>query len=99
MKYVLTVLALMLTTPVYAAADCNTLDVKVTGLVCDFCARSIEKTFGKREEVESVKVDLDAGNIRLVLKAGEKLGDAELKKLVTDAGYNMTAVERGCPNE
>ncbi|MBM3618099.1 MAG: heavy-metal-associated domain-containing protein [Alphaproteobacteria bacterium] len=99
MKYILTIFALMITTPAFAAEECNALDVKVTGLVCDFCARSIEKTFGKREEVEDVKVDLDAGNIHLVLKAGQKLEEAELKQLITNAGYDMISVEKGCPNE
>ena len=35
------------------------LKISVNGLVCDFCARSIEKLFRKKESVESINVDLE----------------------------------------
>lgn len=99
MKYTMTLVAVLVTTPAFAAGECNnTVNLKVTGLVCDFCARSIEKTFGKREEVTDVKVDLDAGDILLTLKDGKSLDDGELKKLITDAGYDLKGITKGCPN-
>ena len=33
--------------------------VGVLGVVCDFCATAMNKTFGKRDEVAAVYVDLD----------------------------------------
>lgn len=91
-----TLIALFIASPALAAEQCDTLNLKVNGLVCDFCARSIEKTFSKREEVESVHVDLDNGNIHLKLKPGKTLDEATANQLVTDAGYNLTGVESGC---
>lgn len=96
MKKFLLLYVLLFSSPAFAAEPCNTLDLKVSGLVCDFCARSIEKTFGKRDEVQSVAVDLDKGNIHLVLKEGKTLEEATARQLITDAGYNMTAIEKGC---
>ncbi len=70
------------------------ITVRVNGLVCDFCARSIEAMFGRRAEVASVAVDLDRGQIRVALRPGRTLDDATLRRLVTDSGYAVTAIER-----
>ena len=42
--------------------------VKVNGLVCDFCARSLEKTFRKTGKVAGVSVDLTAKEVRLQVR-------------------------------
>jgi copper chaperone CopZ len=68
--------------------------VRVNGLVCDFCARSIEAVLKRRRDVSSVHVDLGKGEVHLGLKAGSTLGDPELTKLVRDAGYQVTGIER-----
>ena len=36
----------------------STVYAYVNGLVCDFCARALEKTIGKNDAVKSIKVDL-----------------------------------------
>lgn len=91
MKKLIFAVLLATATPLMAAED---VTVKVNGLVCDFCARSIEAMFGKRADVSGVKVDLDKGEVKLALKDDSKLDDAQLKKLVTDSGYSVTAIER-----
>lgn len=70
------------------------IDIHVKGLVCDFCARSVEKTFGKNKAVDSVSVDLDAGIIHLVLKEGKILSDETIGKLVKANGYVLESIER-----
>ena len=78
-------------------ANCaDTVNVKVDGLVCDFCARALEKVFGKRDDVEGIKVDLDNGNVMVAMKPGKTIDDAILTKLITDSGYNVRSIERGC---
>src|SRR5436309_14079354 len=74
-----------------AAAD---VVVKVNGLVCDFCARSLEKTFRKTGKVSGVSVDLTAKEVRLKFAAGATLDDATIRKLVKDAGYAVVSVQR-----
>ncbi len=94
---ILTVSVMFISTPTFAAEQCkDTVNVKVSGLVCDFCARALEKVFGKREEVSGIKVDLDKGDIRINLKPGKTLDDETVKQLVTDSGYNVTAINKGC---
>lgn len=68
--------------------------VKVNGLVCDFCARSLEKTFRKTGKVFGVSVDLTAKEVRLKFAAGASLDDATIRKLVTEAGYAVVGVQR-----
>ncbi|MFN7176785.1 MAG: heavy-metal-associated domain-containing protein [Thermaurantiacus sp.] len=76
------------------AATAQAVTVKVNGLVCDFCARSIEAMLKRRNDVSSVHVDLGKGEVHVRLKAGSTLGDAELRKLVRDSGYAVAGIER-----
>ena len=63
-------------------------------MVCDFCAQSVEKTFGSTKVVESINVDLDKGVIELKLKEGETLTDKKIKKLIKANGYALESIER-----
>lgn len=78
------------------AACEDTINVKVDGLVCDFCARALEKVFGKRDDVEGIKVDLDNGNVVVAMKPDQTIDDETLTQLITDSGYNVRGIERGC---
>ncbi|NHK28076.1 heavy-metal-associated domain-containing protein [Parvularcula flava] len=68
---------------------------QVLGVVCDFCAKAMNKTFGKREEVAATYVDLDTKTLNLVFKPGQSLDDETIGKLVTKAGYKIAAIHRG----
>ena len=74
----------------------DTINIKVNGLVCDFCARSLEKVFLKRGDVAGIKVDLGKGSVVVAMKPGLTIDDETLAKLITDSGYNMNAIQRGC---
>lgn len=74
----------------------DTINVKVSGLVCDFCARSLEKVFMKRGDVAGIKVDLGKGSVAVAMKSGLTIDDVTLTKLITDSGYNVSAIQRGC---
>ena len=63
--------------------------IKVDGMVCDFCAQSIKKVFGKQESIKDVNVNLDAGEITLDYKEGKTLDHETISKLVTDSGYTI----------
>ena len=99
MKPLLTFIALtfLFTSPAMAASTCSEqVSVKVDGMVCDFCARALEKVFGKREEVADIDVDLDSSEVRIGLQPGQSIDDTTLTKLITDSGYNVRAIEKGC---
>lgn len=100
MKMFISTLAILIsvfTTPAMAADTCNdTINVKVNGLVCDFCARALEKVFSKREEVSGINVDLNNGLVAINMKPGKTIDDETLTKLITDSGYNVTQIDKGC---
>lgn len=94
---VLMALMAMLTydpTPAAAAHGGKHVFITINGLVCDFCARSMEKVFGKKEPVAAVKVDLDAKVVTIDLKEGLKLEDTEIKQGIIDAGYTVVDIKR-----
>jgi len=68
---------------------------QVLGVVCDFCAKAMNKTFGKREEVAATYVDLDTKTLNLVFMPGQSLDDETIGDLVQKAGYKIAAIHRG----
>ena len=74
--------------------DDNYIEVLVNGLVCDFCARSIEKTFSKEDIVESVNVDLEKMLITIFVKGNGDLNDDIVIKLINDSGYDVSKIYR-----
>lgn len=70
------------------------VEVDVLGMVCDFCAISMEKTFKKREEVAGVSVDLDTKVLAIAFKPGASLDDKMIEKLVTRSGYKTAKIRR-----
>ncbi|WP_427449821.1 heavy-metal-associated domain-containing protein [Litorimonas sp. WD9-15] len=77
------------------AAGGEPIVAKVLGAVCDFCAKAMNKTFGKRDDVAAVYVDLDAKTLNLVLKPGATMTDEALRKAVKKSGYKVDSIARG----
>lgn len=75
-------------------AALNHITVKVNGLVCDFCARALEKVFYKQDGVEAVDVNLDEHYVKLDVAEGTEMSDDLIKQLITDAGYNVVEIAR-----
>ena len=95
MKTLILILSILFTSfSNLSAEEPYDITINVKGLVCDFCARSIEKTFNKTKAVESIYVDLDNGLIQLQLKEGQKLSDEKIKKLIKDNGYALESIQR-----
>ena len=65
------------------------LNISVNGLVCDFCARSIEKLFSKKESVKSINVNLEQMLITISLKKGKSLNDSIITKIITVIEVNV----------
>jgi copper chaperone CopZ len=103
----LTALTLTFAAPVYATSEVTPAEtqaerieksgdahVSVNGLVCDFCARALEKVFGTEEAVESIDVDLDTKIITIYFIENQSLDNDRITTLITDAGYNVEAIHR-----
>lgn len=75
-------------------ANAKIITVDVNGLVCEFCASTIEKTFKKKNEVESIKVDLDTKKVTINFKENQSLSDEEIKEIILNNGYNVDKINR-----
>lgn len=93
-KFILTFLFILTMLPSFSYAASQSVTVNVSGLVCDFCARAVEKVFGKEESIKDVKVDLDAKTILLNFKDKQNIDDAKITELVTNAGYKVVSIIR-----
>lgn len=88
-----------ISTPAYANhggdhAALKNIVIEVNGLVCDFCARAVEKVFYKQDGVESVDVNLDEHAVTVGLAEGYDLTDEQITTFITDAGYNLVNIKR-----
>lgn len=72
------------------------VQVNVNGLVCDFCARALEKVFGRRDEVSGIHVDLDRGVVIVSTHPGQKISDADVKRMITESGYSVVSLKKEC---
>jgi len=70
-----------------AASFAATMKADISGLVCAFCAQSLEKVFMKQPEVEEIKVDLDSKLVTIIFKEGQVISTERANALITDAGY------------
>ena len=66
--------------------------VDVKGMVCDFCARGIEKTFYDDKEVKKVSVDLGAGKVLVAYSDTKRIDIDEIKNIFLINGQTATNV-------
>ena len=76
------------------AAGGSLVVADVNGMVCDFCATAMTRTFGRRDEVAAVHVDLDSKTLQLVIGSGQAMDDATITDLVRRSGYELVAIRR-----
>jgi copper chaperone CopZ len=76
------------------AAPAATIEMKVHGLVCGFCAQGIEKILRENPATEGVMVSLENKLVVVTTKQGADITDAELTKAITEAGYSVKGITR-----
>ena len=62
--------------------------VNVNGMVCDFCARGIEKTFMKDKAVKRIDVDLERGKVLIAYTKEKEIDFDEIKNKILANGQN-----------
>ncbi|MBL6785559.1 MAG: heavy-metal-associated domain-containing protein [Rickettsiales bacterium] len=91
-KFIYFVICLILSLKSFAYN--HKIDIDVNGLVCEFCAVTIEKGFEKKTEIQEVTVDLEAGKVFLTFTEGNNLTDAEITDIIVNNGYNVAKINR-----
>ena len=67
--------------------------VSVKGMVCDFCARGIEKTFRKDKTIQKINVDLSRGKVILAYSMDKEIVREEISHNILINGQNMTGLK------
>ena len=62
--------------------------VNVNGMVCDFCARGIEKAFMRDKSVKKIDVDLERGKVLIAYKKEKEIDFDEIKNKILVNGQN-----------
>lgn len=75
-------------------ASAGTIEMKVHGLVCGFCAQGIEKVLRRNPATEGVMVSLEHKLVVVTTRQGTDISDAELAKAITEAGYSLKGITR-----
>ena len=66
--------------------------VSVLGMVCDFCARGIEKTFKRDKAVTKIDVDLTNGQVLIAYARDAQIDRKDIEKKILANGQNVTSV-------
>ncbi len=88
------ILGLILISAVALAAP-QAFKLRVDGLACPFCAYGIEKQLSSVDGVQSVDVDIKAGEVIVTMADGVTLDETEARRAVKDAGFDLRSFERG----
>lgn len=81
-------------TPVEAQEKTDDVIVKVNGMVCDFCAQSLEKVFTKEDSVNGIEVSLNDQTVTIDTKDGQNITDEKIKELIEWGGYDLVSIKR-----
>ena len=74
-------------------SDCKIAVVSVIGMVCDFCARGIEKTFKKDKSVLKIDVDLGQGKVVIAYEKSKEIDFNKIKNKILINGQNATKIQ------
>ncbi len=85
---------LIMMTLLMTSAFAGAIKVQVKGMVCDFCASTMEAQFKNNPNVQSVDIDLKGKTITLELKPGKNLSDKTITSMVTNQGYVVSKIDR-----
>ena len=66
--------------------------VDVNGMVCDFCARGIEKTFYTDNDVKKVKVSLAKGKVLIAYSITKNIDLDEIRNIFLKNGQTATGI-------
>jgi len=73
--------------------NCQIAVVSVIGMVCDFCAQGIEKTFEKDKTVKKIDVDLNKGKVLIAYSKNKKIEYKEIEQKILSNGQNATGLK------
>lgn len=87
------ILVILLTLISNIAIASQTIQAKVNGMVCAFCAQGIEKKMRALSQTQDVYVNLKQRLVAVELKNGQTIANDKIKAIIKDAGYDVVSIE------
>ena len=86
---------ILLSQPVFAVTTKtpNKVEMKVKGMVCDFCAQGIGKKLNKDSRVKSYTIDLEKKTVIVSFKKDQTISKKDLTKIIKQSGYNVKSIK------
>lgn len=81
------------------AQQARTIQMKVLGLSCPFCAYGVEQKVKKLDGVEDLNVELESGIATITLAEGADISNETLRQTVDEAGFEAAAIVRSFESE
>lgn len=76
------------------SAQAKTIEMKVYGMVCGFCAQGIEKILRENPATQEVFVSLEDKLVVVETSGSRDIPDAALRAAIKDAGYEVKEIIR-----
>ena len=90
----LIILSFLINTSALADTKKDDIVISVKGMVCDFCAQSLKKVFGKEKSVNGITINLDNQTVSVDIKENTDLTDDKIKELIEWGGYDLVKITR-----
>jgi mercuric ion binding protein len=76
------------------AAQAETIEMKVNGMMCNNCVQAIEKSLRSDAATADVLVNLEAKVVAVAMKPGASIADDTLRKSLKAEGYDVKEISR-----
>jgi len=88
-KYIIILLAVMLTGGQTFAQKISKAELQVNGLTCSMCSKATETSLRSLSFIESIKPDLDRNIFVLTFKKDQQVNVDQIRDKVQDAGFSI----------
>jgi mercuric ion binding protein len=68
--------------------------LEIDGLACPFCAYGVEKKLSSIDGVEEIRVDIEKGQIIVIMSDGSTLSESSAREQVDKAGFTLRSITR-----
>ncbi len=90
----LIMLLTMLLVPPAVHAAAMGYALQVDGLACPFCAYGVEKKLSSIDGVEEIRVDIEKGQVIVIMSDGSTLSESSAREQVDKAGFTLRSITR-----
>ena len=68
-------------------------EIKVKGMVCDFCAQGIGKKLKKEAKVKRYTIDLKNKTVIVFFKKDQAISKKDLTEIIKQSGYKVSSIK------